>query len=110
MIFEDAGTPERSPEERVRSDLVAAHAEALRVHDSPVRSDRLYATLQGIAGRLEAMDMEDERISRASAAVAAAMRTLRLDDDGRDAANHLQTAMRQFEARGHKPSPFLDDL
>lgn len=111
MIFDDQeDRPARDPADRMRSDLASAHAEALRVHDSPVRSDRVYASLEMIARRLDAMDGEDERVSRASTAVAAAMRTLRLDADGRDAAKHLQTAMRQFEARERRPSPFLDDL
>lgn len=110
MIFGDDAAPSTDPIERLRKNLVALHAESLRVHDSPVRADRVYAELEKVATRMKGMDPEnDERIARAATSVASAMRTLRRDEDGRDAANHLRTAIRQFEARERKPSPFLDD-
>jgi hypothetical protein len=36
-------------------------------------------------------------------------RVLRRDDDGREAARHLQNALRLVEDRPRRPSPFLDD-
>lgn len=95
--------------EKLRRDLATARADALRVHDSPVRSDRLYADLERISRALAERDEGDERLTRAAASVADAMRNLRLDDDGREAARHLQKAADQFEVRERKPSPFLDD-
>jgi hypothetical protein len=93
----------------LRRDLTAAHAEALRVHDSPVRSDRLYAEIQRIAGTVSDSDLVEEKKVRLSAALADALRVLRRDEDGREAARHLQTGMRQLETGARPPSPFLDD-
>ena len=95
---------------KIRGDLTAAHAAALRVHDSPVRADELYKEIERIAGRLPLADLGEEKTTRVAAALADAMRVLRRDEDGREAAKHLQSALRFFEPAERKPSPFLEDL
>lgn len=97
------------PEEISRG-LAAAHEEALRVGDSPLRADRLADRLAGLSSAAAAaMDPGDEARSRLLAALADAERVLRRDDDGREAARHLQGALRLGQQRTRKPSPFLDD-
>jgi hypothetical protein len=96
--------------EALRSRLSAAHAEALRVHDSPVRADQLAAQIQQILDGVAESEVAEERRARIAASLEDALRVLRRDDDGREAARHLQTAMGQLEGGGpRKPSPFLDD-
>ena len=89
--------------------LSAAHQEALRVGDSPLRADLLADKLAPLAGRLDGMDALDETKGRVRSALEAAERALRRDDDGREAARHLQAAIRLTETRPSRPSPFLDD-
>lgn len=96
--------------ESLRSRLAAAHAEALRVGDSPLRADQLTRTLEASAREIPGAGLGEERTARVSSAVANALRVLRRDDDGREAARYLQEALRQFDAPPRKPSPFLDDL
>lgn len=97
--------------ETLRRDLNSAHADALRVHDSPVRADRLLAQIEQIAQQLPTEALGEERTARISAALADARRVLRREEDGREAAKHLQVAIRQLtEAPPRPPSPFLDDL
>ena len=93
----------------VQQQLMRAHQEALRVGDSPLAADRLAARLGEIARMLASSDLSEEQRSRIGSALADAERVLRRDDDGREAAKHLQSALRQTEARPRKPSPFLDD-
>lgn len=94
----------------LRGRLAAAHAEALRVHDSPVRADRVAEQIQQIVSALEATELSDDRRVRVAAALQDALRVLRRDDDGREAARHLQTAMSQLSGGPpRRPSPFLDD-
>lgn len=96
--------------DRLRGALEAAHAAALRVHDSPVRSDQVFRDLERIAADVAKADLGEERSTRVSASLADALRVLRREDDGREAAKHIQAALRHFEPRERKPSPFLDDL
>jgi hypothetical protein len=93
----------------LRPRIAAAHAEALRVHDSPVRADQLERTLHGIVAGLPAEALPEDREARVLAALESALRVLRREEDGREAARHLQTALAQLEDRVRKPSPFLDD-
>ncbi len=95
--------------EDIRRRLAAAAAEALRVHDSPLRADRLADTLPALARAMADSDAPDELKARVRAALADAERVLRRDDDGREAARHLQGALRLGESRPRPPSPFLDD-
>ena len=95
--------------EEVRRAITAAHAEALRVGDSPVRADRLFAQIQAIAARIPEADLGEEKSARLTSAFESALRVLRRDEDGREAARHLQTALRLFETGSRPPSPFLDD-
>ena len=97
------------PDDVLRS-LSAAHEEALRVGDSPLRADRLADQVARIARAIAASDATEETRSRVGAALADAERVLRRDDDGREAARHLQTAISQAgPPQSRKPSPFLDD-
>lgn len=96
--------------EAIRKRLSAAHADALRVHDSPVRADPLADTLERLSIDADSADLGEEQLARLKSAVADAVRVLRRDDDGREAARHLQTAMRQLEPRTPRKSPFLEDL
>ncbi|HET6765564.1 MAG TPA: hypothetical protein VFH27_17915 [Longimicrobiaceae bacterium] len=89
--------------------LSDAHAEAQRVHDSPVRADQLADKLAPIARIVSAADAPDEQKARIHAELADAERVLRRDDDGREAARHLAAAMRLTEGRARAASPFLDD-
>ena len=96
------------PEDLARR-LSAAHAEALRVGDSPLRADQLADKLTDLAHDVAAADAPEETRTRIRAALADAERVLRRDDDGREAARHLQSALKLTEQRTRKPSPFLDD-
>ena len=93
----------------LRSKLSAAQQEALRVGDSPLRADALADRLPALARDLAASGATDETQARVGAELEAAERVLRRDDDGREAARHLQNALRLVEDRPRRPSPFLDD-
>lgn len=93
----------------LRSRLSAAHAEALRVGDSPVRGDRLEESLRRIVGALPEAGLGEEREARVLASLESALRVLRREDDGREAARHLQAALTLLDPPARKPSPFLDD-
>lgn len=97
-----------TPDE-LRRRLGALHQEALRVGDSPVYADRLADRLAELARLLPQAELSDELRARLGAALADAERVLRRDDDGHEAARHLQAALRLAEDRPRKPSPFLDD-
>ncbi|MQA89686.1 MAG: hypothetical protein GEU90_05560 [Gemmatimonas sp.] len=97
-------------QERLRQRLSAIHAEALRVHDSPVRADQLSAQIQEIHAGLPDAEVGDEQRIRITGSLEDALRVLRRDDDGREAARHLQAALGQLDGGGpRRPSPFLDD-
>ncbi|HEU0298450.1 MAG TPA: hypothetical protein VFR37_03330 [Longimicrobium sp.] len=89
--------------------LSAAHADALRVHDSPVYADQLASKVDGIIRALDQADLDDDTRKRIHDALGVAERVLRRDDDGREAARHLHTAIGLLGPRPRKPSPFLDD-
>ncbi|HSU12971.1 hypothetical protein [Longimicrobium sp.] len=90
--------------------LSAAHQEALRVGDSPLRADALADRLPALARDVDASPATDEIKARIRAELADAERVLRRDDDGREAARHLQTALRHAEgSRPRHPNPFGDD-
>jgi hypothetical protein len=89
--------------------LASAHAEALRVGDSPLRADQLANRLPVLSGAVAEADIAEEVKARISDAIANAERVLRRDDDGREAARHLQAAVRLGEEKPRRPSPFLDD-
>jgi hypothetical protein len=93
----------------LRMKLSAAQQEALRVGDSPLRADALADRLPDLARALAASGATDEMKARVGAELEAAERVLRRDDDGREAARHLQNALRLVEDRPRRPSPFLDD-
>jgi len=97
------------PMDDLRSKLLATHQEALRVGDSPLRADALADRLPALARDLAASGATDEMKARVGAELEAAERVLRRDDDGREAARHLQNALRLVEDRPRRPSPFLDD-
>ena len=96
-------------QEQLRRRLNLAYSEALKVGDSPVRADRVADQVQALAGELNSAGLDEDRRARVSAALENALRVLRRDDDGREAAKHLQAALRLMETREKKPSPFLDD-
>ncbi len=97
------------PDEIARR-LADAHQEALRVGDSPLRADRLADRLGDLARAVDAAkDAPEEARTRIRSALADAERVLRRDDDGREAARHLQAALKLTETKPRKPSPFLDD-
>jgi hypothetical protein len=81
----------------------------MTVHDSPVRADQVQAQIRRILDSLPATALGEEKTVRVTAALESALRVLRRDDDGREAAKHLQTALRLFESKPRAPSPFLDD-
>lgn len=92
--------------EEFRRTLASAHAEALAVGDSTVRADRLAQRLGELSRTLLAADLPDDARGRVKAALADAERVLRRDDDGREAARHLQSAIRLTDDRPRPPSPF----
>jgi hypothetical protein len=89
--------------------LSTAHAEALRVGDSPLYADRLASRLPALLRAAAQGDLGDDTRARIGAALATAERVLRRDDDGREAARHIQAAIDLLGPRPRKPSPFLDD-
>jgi hypothetical protein len=95
--------------DEIRRQLSTAHAEALRVGDSPLRADRLADSLARLAGTIDAAELSDDVKARLHGALADAERVLRRDDDGREAARHLQSALRLVGDRPRPASPFLDD-
>ncbi len=97
------------PEEQLRRQLAAAHAEAMKVGDSPLRADRVAEQVRTVTRELTAAELGEERSARVGAFLADALRVLRRDDDGREAAKHLQSALRLFESPPPRQSPFLDD-
>jgi hypothetical protein len=97
------------PTDELRSRLEAAHSEALRVHDSPVRADELERKLNAILAGLEGEAVTEETRARMRSALEGAVRVLRREEDGREAARHLSTAVSLLVARPRRPSPFLDD-
>ena len=97
------------PADDLRAKLSAAQQEALRVGDSPLRADALADRIPGLMRDTADSDATDEAKARIRGELEAAERVLRRDDDGREAAKHLQNALRWVEDRPRKPSPFLDD-
>jgi hypothetical protein len=95
--------------EELRASLNSAHQEALRVGDSPPRADALAARVLTLAGTAEQWQVGEEARSRIASELADAYRVLHRDDDGREAARHLQGALRWVEGRPRAPSPFGDD-
>ncbi|CAN5842956.1 hypothetical protein BH23GEM6_BH23GEM6_09820 [soil metagenome] len=93
----------------VQSHLAAAHSEALAVGDSPLRADRLALKLVGLTQAVNESDLDEDVKNRIRVAVNLAERVLRRDDDGREAARHLQAALALLKPRQRKPSPFADD-
>ena len=94
----------------LRARLSAAQQEALRVGDSPLRADALADRLPDLARDVDASEATDEIKARIRAELADAERVLRRDDDGREAARHLQAALRHAEgSRPRHPNPFGDD-
>lgn len=89
--------------------LSAAHAEALRVGDSPLAADQLANKLPAIVRAVDQSELGEDTRKRMRDALATAERVLRRDDDGREAARHIQTATGLLGPRPRKPSPFLDD-
>lgn len=89
--------------------LSTAHAEALRVHDSPVYADQLASKVASIIRGLDQADVGEDTAKRIRDALATAERVLRRDDDGREAARHIHTAIGLLGPRPRKPSPFGDD-
>lgn len=89
--------------------LSVAHAEALRVHDSPVYADQLAAKVAGIIRGLDRTELHEDTVKRVRDALAIAERVLRRDDDGREAARHIHVAIGLLGPRPRKPSPFGDD-
>ena len=95
--------------DRARRAIDAAHTSARNVHDSPVRADQVYAEITRIIGELPADALGEEKTARVKSALESALRVLRREEDGREAAKHLQNALRFFETKPRSPSPFLDD-
>ena len=92
----------------LRRQLEAALVDARRVGDSPLRADQLADRLAVIESTLEAIEMSEDTRKRISAALGDADRVLRRDDDGHEAARHIQAALRAAELKQSKPSPFQD--
>lgn len=90
----------------LRREIALAQQEARRVGDSPVYADRLAERITKIIAGVEAAEVTEELRARLRAALADAERVLRRDDDGFEAARHLQTAQRLAEDRPRPPSPF----
>ncbi len=95
--------------EEIYRQLSAAHAEALRVGDSPIYADHLASKMPALIHAAEQAGLGDDAVSRIRAALGTAERVLRRDDDGREAARHIHTALELLGPRPRKPSPFLDD-
>jgi hypothetical protein len=95
--------------EMLQRQFAALVAEAHQVGDSPNRADALWAKLPALGRMAEQSSLPDDVRARIRDAIAAAERTLRRDDDGREAARHLQAAQMLIGMPPRKPSPFLDD-
>lgn len=95
--------------EALHRQLSLAHAEALRVGDSPQYADQLANKLPGIVRAVEQSELHEDTRKRIGDALATAERVLRRDDDGREAARHIHVALGLLGPRPKKPSPFLDD-
>jgi len=93
----------------LRNKLTAAREEALRVGDSPLRADHLADRVGPLTREVNASPATDEIKARVTTALADAERVLRRDDDGREAARHLSTALSHTEEKTRRASPFLDD-
>jgi hypothetical protein len=89
--------------------LTLAHAEALRVGDSPLAADQLANRLPAIVRAVEQSELGEDARKRIRDALGTAERVLRRDDDGREAARHIHTAIGLLGPRPRKPSPFGDD-
>lgn len=89
--------------------LTVAHAEALRVGDSPIYADQLASKVAGIVRALDQAEVGEDARNRIRDALANAERVLRRDDDGREAARHIHIAIGQLRPPPRKPSPFGDD-
>jgi len=96
--------------EDLRREIALAHQEARQVGDSPLKADRLAERIVEISRTVAGAEVSDELRSRLHAALADAERVLRRDDDGHEAARHLQSAIRLTEDRPRAPSPFVDEL
>ncbi len=83
--------------------LSDAHAEALRVGDSPLRADQLAAKLAKLLASIGELDVPPDLRGKLRDAVAGAERSLRRDDDGRQAAVHLKAAIRLTEGSSREP-------
>lgn len=92
--------------DELRREIAAAYQEARQVGDSPVRADRLADRLVQIGRSVEDAEGSDELRARVRGALADAERVLRRDDDGFEAARHLQAAIRLVDDRPRPPSPF----
>jgi hypothetical protein len=92
--------------DELRRELSSSHQEARQVGDSPVRADRLADRLTALSGKIAGAGLSDELRARLQAALADAERVLRRDDDGFEAARHLQAAIRLADERPRPPSPF----
>lgn len=105
----DPGKASADYKEELRRRLNRARTEALKVHDSPPRADQVHKQVQQIVASISKDELGDERASRITHVLNDALRVLRRDDDGREAARHLATALSHVGPSPHKPSPFLDD-
>lgn len=90
------------PESFARA-LGAAHAEALRVGDSPLRADQLAVKLAKLQQDLPQLDASDDVRQRIQAALTRAEQTLLRDDDGKQAARHLKEAVQLAETKQKEP-------
>jgi hypothetical protein len=95
-------------EEDLRRSLAAAQSDALRVGDSPLRADRVAAQLQRIVDRVPRAGLDEDRAARMIGFLENALRVLRRDDDGREAAKHISSALGLLGPEPRRPSPFLD--
>ena len=95
--------------EHLHRQLSLAHAEALRVGDSPLVADHLANKLSGMVRAVEQSELGEDTRKRIRDALATAERVLRRDDDGREAARHIHTAIGLLGPRPRRPSPFGDD-
>lgn len=89
--------------------LSLAHAEALRVGDSPLYADQLAAKVAALIRAVDQSELGEDTRKRIADALGTAERVLRRDDDGREAARHIHTAIGLLGPRPRKPSPFGDD-
>ncbi len=93
----------------LHASLSASHTDALAVGDSPLRADRVAEKLNGASQTLDRSGLDEGTRDRVRDSIALAERVLRRDDDGREAARHLQAALALLKPRARKPSPFPDD-